>query len=174
MLLSRWRRYCSLKPYMVLWRKALWKLHVVDLVKLFKIWRVEKKLIRNLTRRKKFDSKTDNAKKIYFKLSQEQKFLIENHAFYKNFFLQNNAFRKKFFLRNRAFQKYFFSSKSCFFKKTFYSQSCFLKLHVKCKMCAFYAVNWIKTWIFDGNFFSKPVFQKIFLFKNLLFQNYAF
>ena len=46
------------------------------------MWRDEKKLIQNMTGRKKFNSKSDKTKKI----------LVENHASYKNFFIQNHAF----------------------------------------------------------------------------------
>ena len=49
----------------------MWKAHVVDLGKLFKIWRVVKQLIKNLTTWKNF---------------------IQNQALYKNFFIQNHAF----------------------------------------------------------------------------------
>ena len=40
----------------------MWKLHVVDLGKLFKIYRVGKFCIQNLTRCKKVDSKPDKMK----------------------------------------------------------------------------------------------------------------
>ena len=75
----------------------MWKVHVVDLSKLFKICRVVKFLIRNLTRCKKVNSKSDETKKIWFKIWQYELFLIQNHAFYKYFFIQNHAFQEKFF-----------------------------------------------------------------------------
>ena len=79
----------------------------------WKLGKLQKKYIQNLTRCKKFksktdawliswfkiwrfvkkvDSKTDKTKKIWFKIWQDEKFLIQNHAFYKNFFIQNHAF----------------------------------------------------------------------------------
>ena len=60
----------------------MWKVHVVDLGKLFRIWRVVKFLIPNQTRCKKVDTKSDKT----------EIFFIQNHAFYKNFFIQNHAF----------------------------------------------------------------------------------
>ena len=59
------------------WRKTMWKVHVVDLGKLFKIWRVVKKLIQNLTRRKKI--------------------LFKNTLFTKTFSFKIMLFRKFFF-----------------------------------------------------------------------------
>ena len=60
----------------------MWRVHVVDLGKLFKIWRVVEKLIQNLTRQKFF----------LFKIWQHEKILFKITLFYKNFFNQNIAF----------------------------------------------------------------------------------
>ena len=69
----------------------MWKVHVVDLGKLFRIWRVVVILIPNLTRCRKVDLKTDTTKKIWFKIWQDEKNFIQNHAFYENFSIQNHA-----------------------------------------------------------------------------------
>ena len=79
---------------MVIGRKTVWKVHVVDLGKFFKILRVVKKLIQNLTRRKSCGSKSDKTKKVNFEIWQDEKNFSENHALYKNFFIQNHAFSK--------------------------------------------------------------------------------
>ena len=92
----------------------MWKVHVVDLGKLFlfKICRVVKFLFQILTRCGKVESKCDKTKKGWFKIWQDekswikvwqdekkliqnltkQKNLIQNHAFYKIFFFPNHAF----------------------------------------------------------------------------------
>ena len=72
----------------------MWKVHVVDLGKvfLFKNCRVGKILFQNRTCCKKFVSKSDKTKKSWFKIGQDEKFFIQNHALYKNFFIQNHAF----------------------------------------------------------------------------------
>ena len=97
----------------------MWKEHVVDLGKLFKIGRVVKKLIQNLTRCEKVDSKSDNMKKFYS----------------KSRFLQKLLHSKSCFLEK------IFSLKSCFLILIFPSKSCFLNMHVNRKICAFYGVK---------------------------------
>ena len=72
------------------------------------------------------------------------------------------------------FRKSFFF-KIVIFKRIFFSKSCFLKVHVKRKLCAFYGVNWTKTWFFGCNFFFKIVlFKSNFFFKTMLFKKLFF
>ena len=131
----------------------MWKVPVVDLGKLFRIWRVVIFLVPNLTRCEKFDRKSDKTKKK----------IIQNHAFYKNFSFKIMLFRKIFFFKIVLF-KNFFSSKSSL-----------LNMHVKRKICAFYGVKWDKTWFFVCYFFFKIVlFKNNFFFKIMLFKNLFF
>ena len=139
---------------MVVCRKTMWKVHLVDLGKLFRFWRVVIFLIPNLTRCRKVDLKTDPTKKFWFKIWQDEKIFIQNHAFYKSFFFEIMLFTKTFVIKIMLLKNYF-SSKSCF-----------LNMNVKRKLCAFYGVKWDKTWLFVCKIFSK--------FKNVLFKNNFF
>ena len=137
---------------MVVWREAMWKVHVVELGKifLFKICRVAKFSIQNLTRCEKIGSKSDKRKKSWFKIWQDENFFFKIMLFTTNFSSKSCFWQKIFYL------------KSCFLKKFFFSKSCFLKLHVKRKFCAFYGVKWIKTLFYLCNISSKSCFLKYF------------
>ena len=93
------------------------KVHVVDLGELFlfKICRVVKFSIQNLTRCKKTDSKSDKTKKSWFKIWQDEQFFIQNHAFYKKFLFKIMLFTKKLY------------SKSCFLQNIFIQNQAFYK-----------------------------------------------
>ena len=60
----------------------MWKVHVMDLGELSRIWRVVMFLIPNLTRCKKVDTKSDKTKTFLFKIM----------LFTKKYFIQNRAF----------------------------------------------------------------------------------
>ena len=48
-------------------------------------------IVQNLTRCRKVDLKSDQAKKNLIKIWQHEKIFTQNHALYKNFFVQNHA-----------------------------------------------------------------------------------
>ena len=125
---------------MVIWRKAMWKVHVVDLGKLFRIWRVVEKLIQSLTRRKYFRSKTDNMKKFLVKIMLIRKSFSAKSCFLKVHFSSKSCFLKLHVKRkNCAFygvnwvETWFFVCKTLFkiriLKIIFSSKSCFLKIY---------------------------------------------
>ena len=95
-----------------------------------------KNLIRNLTRREKFDSESDKTKNFYFK----------RMLFTKLFSLKIMLFRRRFTL------------KVMLFRQNLATNSCFLNLHVNRKVCTFYGVNWIETWFFASKVFLKNCF----------------
>ena len=151
---------------MVLRRKALWKVHVVDLGKLFKIYRVVKFLIQNLTRckmliqnrtrRNKCDSKSDQTKKIWFKIWRSEFFFIQNRAFYKNFSFEMVLFRKKNFFKIMLL-KNIFSSKSCFFKIARKTQDLRILQSELTQNVIFCVHFFFKIVLFKNNFFFKIV-----------------
>ena len=151
---------------MAIWRKTMWNVHVVDLGKLFlfKIWRVFEKFIQNLTRCKKFISKTDKTKNFRFKI-----ILFTKTCSFKNMLFKNN-----FFCENAPSKILFSSSKSCL-KENFSSKPCFLNMHLKRKSRSDYGVKSVKTWLFCVQIFFKICFLKLFFFfKVVLFENYCF
>ena len=105
---------------------------------------------------KEIDSKSDTTKKNDSKSDKTKSFYSK--SCFLEFLLRKRALKKFFFLQNHAFWK----------------------LHVKRKICAFYGLNWIKTWFFECNFCSKFCFSKISFFWKLCFlkkfflQNHAF
>ena len=123
-----------------------------------KIWHFVKYSIRNLTRCKEHDSKSDNTKS----------FKCEIMPFTKTFSIGIQLFRKKVTFKKLLFRN-FFSAKSFF-----------LKSHVKRKIFAYYGVNWIKMWFFVCNFFFKKCLLKLFFsskscfLKIFFLQNHAF
>ena len=72
----------------------MWKVYVVDSgeVFLFEIWRDVNFFVPKLTRCRKVYSETAEMKNNYFKIWEDEKNLIQNHAFHKNFLIQNHAF----------------------------------------------------------------------------------
>ena len=134
----------------------------------FKIWRVVKKLIRNLTRRenlirnltgrKNFNSKSDKAKEFYFKIMLFTKTFSFKIILLKKKFSSKSRFLRKVFFQNHAFSKKIVSSKLCSFK-----------LHVKREICAFPGVKWLRTWFFVCKIFFKVSFWKIFFLQNRAF-----
>ena len=84
----------------------------------FKIWPVVGKLIRNLTRRKSFISKSDMTKKFNSKFDKTKKIELKVMLFtktfsfkimlFKNNFFPKSCILKKFFLQNHATRKNFF------------------------------------------------------------------
>ena len=142
---------------MVIWRKAMWKVHVVDLGKLFKICRIVKISIHNLTRCKQYDSNSDKTKIFQFKIM----------LFTKTISFKIMLFREKFFFKIMLLKKFFFFKivlfkyarktqnlrilrgkmsqnvifcvqtffKMCFLKVIFSSKSCFLKVYFSSKSC---------------------------------------
>ena len=67
------------------------KLHVVDLGKLFRIWRVVILLIPNLTRCEKVDTKSDKTKKILFQVTLFTKTFSFKIMLLRKLFFQNRA-----------------------------------------------------------------------------------
>ena len=141
------------------------------MMKARKFAKLQKTYTQNLTRCKIFKAKFDASLKswfkiwrivkCWFKIWQDENFVCQNHAFYKKFLFKTMLFTKNF------------HSKSCFSKK-FSSKSCFLKVHVKRKNCAFYGVNWTKTWFFVCKLFKIVLFKNNSFFKIVLFKNNFF
>ena len=147
---------------------SIWRAVKDSIQNLTRVWKVDLKcvvkiLFQNLTRQKIFSSNLTSQKKC-----------IQNQAFYRKFFNQNHALWKTIYIQNHAF------------KKNFSSKSCFSKMHVNCKVCAIYGVNWNKTWLFACKIFFRIRFIKlcfssesccsklIFSFNIILFQKLFF
>ena len=47
-------------------------------------------------------------------------------------------------------------------------------MHVKCKICAFYGVKWVKTWVCVCKFFSKSCFSKKIFYSKSCFLKIIF
>ena len=127
------------------------------LMNTWKLGKLLKKYCQNLTSCKIFNSKSDACLKCWFKIWHVVKTLIQNLTRQKKFML----FTKTFSFKKSCFLERILPSKSCFSEIFFSWKSCFSKLHVKRKFCAFYGLNWIKTWFFMCIFF-KICFLKIF------------
>ena len=93
------------------------------------MWRFVKHLIRSLTRRKRFNSKS---------------------CFSQNPFLSKSCLIEKFFIQKHA------SWKNFIFKIVL------SEVARTTKICAFYWVNWIKTWLFVCKKFFETCFLKLF------------
>ena len=149
---------------MVIWTKALWKVHVVDLGKLLRTWRVVEKLISNLTRQKNFYSKSDDTKKFLFKIMLFTKtFSFKITIFRKNIFFEIVLFKSArktqnlHILRGKLKQNVIFCvfSKSCFLKIIFSSKSCFLKIIFSTKSCFLKIYFSAKSYFFKNYSSSK-------------------
>ena len=73
-----------------------------------------------------------------------------------------NLTRPKIFKSKSCLAQKHFHSKSWFLENFFSSKSCFLKLHARREICAFYGVNWIRTWSFVWKIFFKICFLKLY------------
>ena len=139
----------------------MWKVHVVDLGKifLFKICRVVKFSIQNLTRCGKIDSKSDKTKKSWFKIWQDEKFLFKIMLFTKNFY-SKSCFLQNFFSKS-CFINFFFS-KSCFIKIFFFFKIMLFKTARKTQNLRILRPKLNQNVIFCMQFFFKIVLFKIF------------
>ena len=145
----------------------MWKVHVVDLDKifLFKIWRVVKKLIRNLTR---------------------WNFLIQNLTRRKNFY-SKSCFLQKLFHSKSCFLEKVFHSKSWFLEKKIFIKIVLSKIARKTKNLRFLRGKlkqnvilcvqmFFQNLLIKNNFFFRIVlFLKKILFKIMVFKiNFAY
>ena len=135
-----------------------------------KISHVVRYSIQNLTRCKKVDSKSDKTKKNSFKIWQDKKFLIQNHAFNKNFFIQIHAFWKKIYIQKHAFHKKFFLQNRVA-RKTQFLRILWGKLNEKMIFCL---QGFFQNLIFKINFFSKSVLFRNVSFEIMLFKFFFF
>ena len=137
----------------------MWKVLVVNLGKFFKIWRVLEKLIQNLTRCKKVDSKSDTIKNFLIKIWQHEKNLFEITLFTKTFSFKIVLFRKKFFFKIVLFK---------YARKT---QNLRILRGKMRKNVIFVCKFFFKIVLFKNIFFSKIVlFKKLFFFEIMLFK----
>ena len=93
------------------------------LVNTWKLGKLQKKYTQNLTRRKKFKSKSDACLKSWYKTWHVVRTLIQNPTRRKKI-IQNHAFYKSLSFKIMLFTKVY-RSKSCFIEKNLHSKSCF-------------------------------------------------